>query len=126
MSDFEIYTSTADEVHSGELGRRMRQFKYQFVGECGQVQPVWVSAKDASGGLVGGLRGFVFLHWLNGVLGRWPLVVCVRAECLDPRGERVLRRPRPAAVRARHFRRCVPPWPAQTFLVAGTSPCSGM
>jgi hypothetical protein len=52
MSDFEIYTPMAEEVHSGELGRRMRQFNYQFVGEYGQVQPVWVSAKDPSGGLV--------------------------------------------------------------------------
>lgn len=61
----DIYTPTAEEVHSGELGRRMRQFNYRFVGEYGQVQPVWVSAKDDSGALVGGLRGFVFLHWLN-------------------------------------------------------------
>ena len=65
MSDFDIYTPTAEEVHSGELGRRMRQFNYRFVGEYGQAQPVWVSAKDDSGELVGGLRGFVFLHWLN-------------------------------------------------------------
>ena len=65
MNDIEIYTPTAEEVHSGELGRRMRQFNYRYVGEYGQVQPVWVSAKDASGALVGGLRGFVFLHWLN-------------------------------------------------------------
>lgn len=65
MDSFEIYTPTAEEVHSGELGRRMRQFNYPFVGEYGPVQPVWVSAKDGSGQLVGGLRGFVFLHWLN-------------------------------------------------------------
>lgn len=65
MSDFEIYTPTAEEVHSGELGRRMRQFNYRFVGEYGQAQPVWVSAKDDTGGRVGGLRGFVFLQWLN-------------------------------------------------------------
>lgn len=65
MSNFEIYTPTAEEVHSGELGRRMRQFNYRVVGEYGQVQPVWVSAKDDTGGLVGGLRGFVLLHWLN-------------------------------------------------------------
>ncbi|CAN7579139.1 GNAT family N-acetyltransferase [Variovorax paradoxus] len=65
MSNFEIYTPTAEEVHSGELGRRMRQFNYRFVGEYGQVQPVWVSAKDQDGALVGGLRGFVFLQWLN-------------------------------------------------------------
>lgn len=65
MRNFEIYTPTAEEVHSGELGRRMRQFNYGFIGEYGQVQPVWVSAKDDVGQLVGGLRGFVFLHWLN-------------------------------------------------------------
>jgi len=65
MNDVEIYTPTAEEVHSGELGRRMRQFNYGFVGEYGQVQPVWVGAMDGGGALVGGLRGFVFMHWLN-------------------------------------------------------------
>ncbi|MDH4447866.1 MAG: GNAT family N-acetyltransferase [Acidovorax sp.] len=65
MSGFEIYTPTAEEVHSGVLGRRMRQFNYGFVGEYGQSQPVWVSARDTHGELVGGLRGFVFLQWLN-------------------------------------------------------------
>lgn len=65
MTDFEIYTPTAEEVHSGVLGRRMRQFNYGFVGEYGQSQPVWVSARDTQGELVGGLRGFVFLEWLN-------------------------------------------------------------
>ena len=43
----------------------MRQFNYGFVGEYGQSQPVWVSARDAQGELVGGLRGFVFLQWLT-------------------------------------------------------------
>lgn len=65
MSGFEIYTPTAEEVHSGVLGRRLRSFNYGFVGEYGQSQPVWVSARDAQGTLVGGLRGFVFLQWLN-------------------------------------------------------------
>ena len=65
MSAIEIYTPTADEVHSGELGRRMRQFNYGFIGEYGQVQPVWVSARNGDGALVGGLRGFVFLQWLT-------------------------------------------------------------
>ena len=64
-NDFEIYTPDAEEVRSGELGRRMRQFNYRFVGEYGQVQPVWVSARDEGGQLIGGLRGFVFLQWLN-------------------------------------------------------------
>jgi GNAT superfamily N-acetyltransferase len=65
MPDFEIYTPTAEEVHSGVLGRRMRQFNYGFVGEYGQSHPVWLSARDAQGELVGGLRGFVFLQWLT-------------------------------------------------------------
>ena len=65
MSDLAIYTPTAEEVHSGLLGQRLRQFNYQIVGEYGPVQPVWLSAKNASGALVGGLRGYVFLHWLN-------------------------------------------------------------
>ena len=65
MSGFEIYTPTAEEVHSGVLGRRLRAFNYGFVGEYGQSQPVWVSARDAQGTLVGGLRGFVFLQWLT-------------------------------------------------------------
>lgn len=65
MRNVEIYTPTAEEVHSGEMGRRMRQFNYGFVGEYGQVQPVWVSAKDDTGRPIGGLRGFVFLNWLN-------------------------------------------------------------
>ena len=65
MSDLAIYTPSAEEVQSGELGRRLRQFNYRVVGEYGQVQPVWLSAKNASGALVGGLRGYVFLHWLN-------------------------------------------------------------
>jgi hypothetical protein len=65
MNDYEIYTPTAEEVHSGVLGRRMRQFNYGFVGEYGQTQPVWVSARDTKGELLGGLRGFVFLQWLN-------------------------------------------------------------
>lgn len=65
MNGFEIYTPTAEEVRSGVLGRRMRQFNYGFVGEYGQSEPVWVSARNAQGELVGGLRGFVFLQWLN-------------------------------------------------------------
>jgi GNAT superfamily N-acetyltransferase len=65
MNDFEIYTPTTDEVHSGELGRRLRQFNYRFVGEYGKVQPVWSSARHKDGRLVGGLRGFVFLDWLR-------------------------------------------------------------
>ncbi|WP_028602525.1 GNAT family N-acetyltransferase [Ottowia thiooxydans] len=65
MKPFEIYTPSVEEVRSGELGRRMRQFNYQFVGEYGEVQPIWVSAKSSGGDLIGGLRGFVFLDWFR-------------------------------------------------------------
>lgn len=65
MNEFEIYTPTAEEVRSGELGRRMRKFNYGFVGEYGEVQPVWLSARDKGGKLIAGLRGFVFLNWLR-------------------------------------------------------------
>jgi len=65
MTEFDIYTPTSEEVHSGELGRRLRQFNYRFVGEYGQAQPIWSSAKTADGRLVAGLRGFVFLDWLR-------------------------------------------------------------
>ena len=65
MTDFEIYTPTAEEVRSGVLGQRIRQFNYRFVGEYGEMQPVWLSARDASGELIAGLRGFVFLDWLR-------------------------------------------------------------
>ena len=65
MADFEVCTPTAEEVHSGALGRRMRQFNYGFMGGYGQSQPVWVSVRDTHGELVGGLRGFVFLQWLT-------------------------------------------------------------
>ena len=60
-----IYTATQEEVRSGTLGLKLRQFNYGFVGEYPQSQPVWLSAKDGDGALAGGLRGFVFLGWLN-------------------------------------------------------------
>jgi len=65
MSSFEIYTPTAEEVRSSELGGRIRQFNYRYVGEYGEVQPVWLSAKDSDSRLVGGVRGFVFLNWFR-------------------------------------------------------------
>lgn len=65
MPDYEIYPPTLDEVRSGELGRRLRQFNYGFVGEYAETSPVWLNAKTGDGAVVGGVRGFVFLHWLN-------------------------------------------------------------
>ncbi|MDQ0068629.1 GNAT superfamily N-acetyltransferase [Variovorax boronicumulans] len=60
-----ISTATQVEVRSGVLGRHLRQFNYDFVGEYPESQPVWLNAKDANGELVGGLRAYVFLYWLR-------------------------------------------------------------
>lgn len=65
MTETVISTASEEEVRSGVLGRRLREFNYGFVGEYPDTQPVWLNAKDAQGRLMGGLRGFVFLEWLR-------------------------------------------------------------
>jgi len=65
VNEFEIYQPTEGEVRSGELGRRLRRFNYDFVGEYPESRPVWLNAKGDPGRLVGGVRGFVFLDWLH-------------------------------------------------------------
>lgn len=58
-----IYTPTQEEVRSGELGRALRAFNYRHIGEYGESQPVWLNIREGQT-LVGGLRGFVMLHWM--------------------------------------------------------------
>jgi GNAT superfamily N-acetyltransferase len=65
MTSWTIADATREEVKSGELGRRLRHFNYGFVGEYPEAQPVWLNAKDDEGRTIGGLRGYVFLHWLQ-------------------------------------------------------------
>lgn len=60
-----ITTATPEEVRSGELGRKLRQYNYDFVGEYPEQKHIWLNARDGHGRLLGGLRGFVFLYWLN-------------------------------------------------------------
>jgi len=60
-----ITTATDEEVRSGYLGRQLRQFNYGFVDEYPEVQPVRLNAKDIDGKVVGGVRAFVFLYWLQ-------------------------------------------------------------
>jgi GNAT superfamily N-acetyltransferase len=60
-----ITTATDEEVHSGELGRRIRTFNYGFVGEYGQAQTIHLNAKGDGGVLLGGIRSYVFLEWLQ-------------------------------------------------------------
>lgn len=63
--DITITTATLEEVRSGELGRKLRQYNYGFVGEYPEQQYIRLNARDEHGRLLGGLRGIVFLYWLN-------------------------------------------------------------
>lgn len=65
MTAWSIIEAPEHEVRSGELGRRLRRFNYGFVGEYPESKPVWLSARDMEGRMVGGLRGYVFLYWLH-------------------------------------------------------------
>ncbi|MFC5609724.1 GNAT family N-acetyltransferase [Variovorax soli] len=65
MENTIISEATPEEVRSGALGSRLRHFNYGFVGEYPEQQYIRLNAKSADGRLLGGLRGFVFLHWLT-------------------------------------------------------------
>ena len=60
-----IYPATEEEVRSGDIGRRLRQFNYGFVGEYPEVLPIRLNARDSAGNVAGGLRAIVFLYWLR-------------------------------------------------------------
>lgn len=66
MDHITIAAATPEELRSGELGRRLRHYNYGFVGEYPEEQYIRLNARDRNDGrLLGGVRGFVFLHWLN-------------------------------------------------------------
>ena len=65
MSQINISAATEEEVRSGDIGRRLRQFNYGHVGEYPEVQSIRLNARNESGAVVGGLRAFVFLYWLR-------------------------------------------------------------
>lgn len=65
MTNITITTPTPEEVHSGELGLKLRRYNYGFVGEYPEQQYIRLNARDENGRLLGGLRSFVFLYWLN-------------------------------------------------------------
>jgi GNAT superfamily N-acetyltransferase len=60
-----ILPATEEELRSGLLGRQLREYNYRFVGEYPEQQYIRLNAKDAQGKLLGGIRAFVFLHWLQ-------------------------------------------------------------
>jgi len=65
MDNIAITAATPEELRSGELGRKLRHHNYGFVGEYTEQQYIRLNARDRNGRLLGGLRSFVFLHWLN-------------------------------------------------------------
>lgn len=65
MKNLTIAPATPEEVRSGELGLKLRHYNYGFVGEYPEQQYIRLNARDENGRLLGGLRGFVFLYWLN-------------------------------------------------------------
>ncbi|MFM9923747.1 GNAT family N-acetyltransferase [Variovorax sp. H27-G14] len=64
MNNITITAATPEELRSGELGRKLRHYNHGFVGEYPEQQYIRLNARDDSGRVLGGLRGFVFLYWL--------------------------------------------------------------
>ena len=65
MENITVAAATPEELRSGELGRKLRQYNEGFVGEYPEQQYIRLNARDQHGRLLGGLRSFVFLYWLN-------------------------------------------------------------
>lgn len=65
MTHITIAPPTDEQLRSGELGRKLRHYNYGFVDEYPEQKYIRLDARDESGRLLGGLRGFVFLYWLN-------------------------------------------------------------
>lgn len=65
MESITITDATTEELRSGELGLKLRHYNYGFVGKYPEQQYIRLTARDENGRLLGGLRSFVFLYWLN-------------------------------------------------------------
>jgi GNAT superfamily N-acetyltransferase len=60
-----ISPATEEEVQSGEIGRRLREFNYTYVGEYPAAEYIRLNAREAGGPVVGGIRAVVALYWLR-------------------------------------------------------------
>ena len=60
-----ISPSTEEEVLSGEIGRRLYQFNYPYVGEYPATEYIRLNARAADGSVVGGIRAAVALYWVR-------------------------------------------------------------
>ena len=65
MENITLIPPTEEQLRSGELGLKLRHYNYGFVGEYPKQEYIRLDARDENGRLLGGLRGFVFLYWLN-------------------------------------------------------------
>lgn len=65
MKNITLMPPTEEQLRSGELGLKLRHYNYGFVGEYPKQEYIRFDARDENGRLLGGLRGFVFLYWLN-------------------------------------------------------------
>ena len=60
-----ISPATEEEVLSGEIGRRLREFNYTHVGEYPATEYIRLNARAGDGSVVGGIRAVVALYWLR-------------------------------------------------------------
>lgn len=60
-----ITPATEEEVRSGEVGRRLREYNYTHIGEYPQPAYIRLNARDEDGRVVGGLRSVLAMHWLR-------------------------------------------------------------
>lgn len=60
-----IRVATAEEIRSGHVGQQLREFNRQAVGGSADVETIYLNAIDENGAVVGGLRSYIYLHWLR-------------------------------------------------------------
>ena len=60
-----ISPATEEEVQSGEIGRRLREFNSTYVGEYPATEHIRLNARETDGSVVGGIRAVVALYWLR-------------------------------------------------------------
>jgi GNAT superfamily N-acetyltransferase len=60
-----VSPATAEEVQSGEIGRRLREFNYTYVGEYPATEYIRLNTREGDGSVVGGVRAVVALYWLR-------------------------------------------------------------
>jgi len=60
-----ISPATKEELQSGDIGRRLREFNYTFIGEYPAEQYIGLNAREVDRSVVGGIRALVVFYWLR-------------------------------------------------------------